>query len=168
MSTRTFLSLFAALLLVLPWSSRSQVVVSRQGSETSMRTTVFGLGFAGGPATGLGLSFRHHLPSPFSYQLIGGIIKATDRLYYSVGGEFQYDLSRTSAIRFYAAGGLSYYFSGISGHNDMVAPSRAGLGIGAETATGSGFHLNGDLLFTYFSDGTVLPLPQIGFHYYFY
>ncbi len=109
MSTRTFLSLVAAALLVGPSFSNAQVVVANRGSETSMRTNVFGLGFAGGPATGLGLSFRHHLPSPFSYQLIGGIIKATDRLYYSVGTEFQYDLSRTSVIRFYAAGGLSYY-----------------------------------------------------------
>ncbi len=168
MSTRTLLSLIAAALIMGPSFSKAQVVVSERGRETSMRTNVFGLGFVGGPATGLGLSFRHHLPSPFSYQLIGGIIKATDRLYYSAGVEFQYDLSRTSVIRFYAAGGMSYFFSGVSGHNDMVAPTRAGIGLGAETETGSGFHVNGDLLFTYFSDGTVLPLPQIGFHYYFY
>ncbi len=168
MATRTLLSLIVAAILLATFPSEAQVVVSERGSATSMRTNVFGLGFVGGPTTGLGLSFRHHLPSPFSYQLVGGIIKATDRLYYSVGAEFQFDLSRTSVVRFYAAGGLSYFYSGISGHNDMVAPTRIGIGIGAETEAGGGFHVNGDLLFTYFSDGTVLPLPQIGFHYYFY
>jgi hypothetical protein len=154
--------------IVLVTDVHAQVEVSEHGRITSMGTNVFGLGFAGGPATGLGLSFRHHLPSAASYQLIGGILKATDRLYYSVGVEFQYDLSRTSVVRFYAGGGVSYFYSGIKGHNDMEAPTRVGLGIGAETTSGSGFHVNGDLLFTYFSDGTVLPLPQIGVHYYFF
>ena len=168
MFTRRCLSTLAIAVFFFSSTMTAQVVVSERGSETSMRTDVFGLGFVGGPATGLGLSFRHHLPSPFSYQIVGGIIKATDRLYYSVGTEFEYDLSRTSVIRFYAAAGLSYFYSGISSHNDMTAPTRMGIGIGAETTAGRGFHVNGDLLFTYFSDGTVLPLPQIGLHYYFY
>ncbi|MGA9118206.1 MAG: hypothetical protein WB699_02470 [Bacteroidota bacterium] len=168
MSFRSAMLFLPVLFLVAAMDLHAQVVVSEHGRETSMGTNVFGLGFAGGPASGLGLSFRHHLPSAASYELVGGIIKATDRLFYSVGAEFQYDLSRSSVIRFYAAAGVAYFYSGVSGHNDMDAPTRVGAGIGLESTAGSGFHVNGDLLFTYFSDGTVLPLPQIGVHYYFF
>jgi hypothetical protein len=42
------------------------------------------------------------------------------------------------------------------------------MGIGGELPMSSGFHVTGELLFTYFSDGTILPLPSAGFHYYFY
>lgn len=157
---------FAACIIAGP--ATAQVIVPDRGQGTSLRTSVFGLGFAVGPATGLGLSFRHHLPSPFSYQIVGGIIKATDRLYYSVGAEVQYDLSRTPVMRFYAAGGMSYFYAGVSGNNEMKGPGRVGAGIGIETGLPSGFNISADVLFTYFTDGTVLPLPQLGLHYYFY
>ncbi len=163
---RTVALLLAACIIAGP--APAQVVVPDRGQGTSMRTSVFGLGFAGGPATGLGLSFRHHLPSPFSYQIIGGVLKATDRLLYSVGGEVQYDLSRTPVMRFYAAGGMSYFFAGVSGNNEMKGPGRVGVGVGIESGLPSGFNVNADVLFTYFTDGTVLPLPQLGLHYYFY
>jgi hypothetical protein len=142
--------------------------VSDRLENPAMKTNVFGLGFAAGPATGLGLSFRHHLPTAFSYQITGGIIKATDRLYYSIGLEAQYDLSRTRTFRFFAAGGTSYFFAGTGGHNDMEGPARAGIGAGGETEIGSGIHFTAELLFTYFTDGTVLPLPQVGIFYYFF
>ena len=80
-----------------------------------------------------------------------------------------FDLNRTTDLRFYAAGGLSYFFAGVEGHNEMKGPGRIGLGVGVETGLrGSGFNISGDLLFTYFTDGTVLPLPQLAIHYYFY
>ena len=146
-----------------------QAVITDRAQEAGMRRNVFGLGFAGGPASGLGISFRHHLPSTISYQLIGGVIKATDKLHYSIGTEIQFDLNRTTDLRFYAAGGLSYFFAGVEGHNEMKGPGRIGLGVGVETGLrGSGFNISGDLLFTYFTDGTVLPLPQLAIHYYFY
>lgn len=168
MSLRYALWIVPLVVLLAPATTEAQVIVSERGSQTTLSRNVFGLGFEGGPTTGLGLSFRHHLPSPFSYQIVGGVLKATDRLFYSVGTELEYDLSRTSAVRFYAATAFAYFYSGISGHNDMVAPTRVGVGIGAEGVVGGGFHINGDLLFTFFSDGTVLPLPQIGLYYYFY
>jgi hypothetical protein len=40
--------------------------------------------------------------------------------------------------------------------------------VGGELYLGAGFHGTGEILFSYFSDGNVLPLPQIGFYYYFY
>jgi hypothetical protein len=49
----------------------------------------------------------------------------------------------------------------------MQAPGRVGLGIGGEVMTTSGVHALAELVFCYFTDGTVLPLPQVGFYFYF-
>ncbi len=146
----------------------AQAVLPDRGREAGLRENVFGLGLFGGPASGLGLSFRHHLPSPFSYQITGGILKVDERLSYDLGFEAQYDLVRGPASRFFVSGGTSYFYSGKHGHNDMDAPGRIGFGVGGELALASGIHTTLGLLFTYFTDGTVLPLPQFGFHYYFY
>jgi len=155
------------LMVLMGEASRGQVVVPNAGGGPGLRQSVFGLGLFGGPAGGLGLSFRHHLPSAVSYQITGGIIKVDDKLSYDIGAEAQFDLARGPAGRFYAAAATAYFFSGRGGVNDLEGPGRVGLGVGGETAVGYGFNVSGDLLFTYFTDGTVLPLPQIGFHYYF-
>jgi hypothetical protein len=147
----------------------SQAVLPDRASGRDMKQQVFGLGFDGGFAGGVGIAFRHHLPGPFSYQVTGGIIKVDERLMYSVGGQLQFDLVRGAASRFFTALAAGYYCSAKSGgENRMAAPTRVGLGIGAEVPFASGFHGSVSLLFTYFSDGTVLPLPQVGFYYYFY
>ena len=70
--------------------------------------SVFGLGLFGGPAGGLGISFRHHLPYQFSYQVTGGIINVDDKLKYDVGFEAQYDLVKGPTGRFFVAGATSY------------------------------------------------------------
>lgn len=154
-------------LLLMAGAAHAQVVMPRQEGATELRRNVFGLGFFGGPATGVGLSFRHHLPSTLSYQINGGIIKVDERMSYSVGAEVQVDLSRSQTVRFFAAGGAAYFYSGTSSHNDMDGPARFGIGLGGEFHAGSGIHTTLELLFTAFNDGTVLPLPQLGFHYYF-
>lgn len=149
-------------------TSSAQVVLPDRDQETALREQVFGLGFAGGPASGIGLSFRHHLASPFSYQLTGGIIKAGERLLYAIGAEGQVDLVRGGSNRFFVGGGIGYYYSSKSDENELEAPGRLGLGVGGEFAVSPGLHTTVELLFTYFTDGTILPLPQVGFHYYFY
>lgn len=158
----------AGLFLLGATSASAQVVVPAPGREPGWRTNVFGLGIAAGAASGLGLSFRHHLPSVMSYQLTGGIIRVNDRLSYDIGMEVQFDLARGPVSRFFVGSGAAYYYSGSASHNDMAGPARFGVGIGGEYAGGSGLHVSGNLMFTYFSDGNVLPLPQIGLFYYFY
>jgi hypothetical protein len=161
-------SCFALVVLFLvSCTSLAQVVMPHREGAEDLQRSVYGLGFAFGPASGLGLSFRHHLPTTVSYQINGGIIKVDDRMSYSIGGEVQMDLSRNKDVRFFAAAGCSYFYSGKSSHNDMKGPGRLGAGLGGEFFAGSGVHTTLELLFTYFNDGTVLPLPQIGFHYYF-
>jgi len=145
----------------------AQVVLPEKGQEPGLRENVFGLGLWGGAATGLGLSFRHHLPSQLSYMVTGGIVKVDEKLSYDIGVEGQFDLARSETNRFFVAGGFGHYYSG-KNENRMDAPTRIGLGIGGEFAVTPGIHTTIELMFTYFSDGNVLPLPQFGFHYYFY
>jgi len=157
----------AILLLLMVRPAHSQVILPEKGQEAGLHENVFGLGFWGGAATGLGLSFRHHLPSQLSYMVSGGIIKVNERLSYDVGAEVQFDLTRGSTSRFFVAGGVGQYYSGKS-RNEMDAPTRAAFGIGGEFAVSPGMHTTIEAMFTFFSNSDVLPLPQIGFHYYFY
>jgi hypothetical protein len=151
---------------LLAQSVASSQVVMPSGQTTSIRQHVFGLGFFGGASGGLGLSFRHHLPSPLSYQITGGIVKFSEKLHSDIGIEVHYDLARGSGTRFFVAGGFAYYYSGKDG-NEMKAPTRGGLGLGGEWVMSGGLHFLGEGMFTFFSDGTILPLPQFGFYYYF-
>ncbi len=157
----------ALLTLLMAHAAQSQVILPEKGQEPGLRENVFGLGLWGGATTGLGLSFRHHLPSQLSYMVSGGIIKVNEKLSYDIGVEAQFDLVRNVTNRFFIAGGFGQYYSG-KGSNEMDAPTRAGLGIGGEFAVSPGMHTTIEAMFTYFSNGDVLPLPQIGFHYYFY
>ncbi len=144
----------------------SQVSPSTQ--TTHLEKNVFGLGLSAGLTSGFGISFRQHFPSEFSYQFIGGIIKTDTRLHYNLGSEIQYDVFHGTTTRFFTSGGIGYFYSGESGNNYLSAPLRIGAGIGGEWSNIASFHIAGELMFTYFSDGTVLPLPQLSAHYYFF
>lgn len=144
----------------------AQVAEPAQTTE-SIDRSVFGLGLAGGTASGFGLSFRHHLPGDVSYQVIGGVIKADNQSLFNVGTELQYDFVRGESTRFFGACALGYFYRGKI-NNDLDAPIRFGLGIGGEFNKIDPLHLSGELLFTFFNDGTILPLPQISVHYYFF
>jgi hypothetical protein len=162
---------FAATVLLLVFyaiPARSQAVLPERGREGGLRENVYGLGLAVGACSGIGISFRQHFPGLVSYQLIGGIIKVDNQTSYAFGAELQYDFIRGAGVRFFAAGGVGYYYSGDRRGNEIDGPGRIGAGIGAEVPIQGGFHISGELLFTVFSDGNVLPLPQVGMHYYFY
>jgi hypothetical protein len=153
-------------IFVLFNSMFSQVAEPAQTTE-SIEQSVFGLGIAGGVASGFGLSFRHHMPGDFSYQIIGGVIKADNQTLLNVGTELQYDFVRGATTRFFGSGALGYFYRGRS-ENELSAPIRFGLGIGGELNKLEPLHISGELLFTFFNDGTILPLPQISIHYYFF
>ena len=93
-----------ALVAVCPLAS-AQVSLPLEGGATAFPRNTYGMGLFAGYASGVGLSFRHHLPGRFSYQVTGGIIKHKDRLWYTIGGEVQFDLSRVSTYRVFVAGG---------------------------------------------------------------
>jgi hypothetical protein len=145
----------------------SQVVVSER-TDMQYDRQVFGVGVTAGPIDGMGISFRHHLVSPFSYTLNAGIIKVDENLDYAIGGNIEYDLARSMNGRYFIVLGFGYYYKGSTSANQMDGPFRTGLGVGAEFAVNGPLHFSLMGAFTFFSDGTILPLPQIGLHYYFY
>ncbi|MBI4548329.1 MAG: hypothetical protein HY707_10135 [Ignavibacteriae bacterium] len=156
-------------MLLIVFQCSAQVSVPRENQSALSERSVYGVGFSAGLVSGFGLSFRHHFPYEFSYQLVGGIISVDRNLHYNLSIEAQYDLAHSAATRFFAGGGVGFFYSGESGHNNLSAPLRVGVGIGGEWVNiFSPVHLTGEILFTYFSDGTVLPLPQASVHYYFF
>src|SRR5258706_2419739 len=98
--------------------------------------SIFGLGFSAGLASGFGLSFRHHLPGNFSYQIIGGIIKTDRTTHTDIGGEMQVDFVRGSTVRFFGDGAIGYFYSGNQTGNELDSPIRFGLGVGTEWRAG--------------------------------
>ncbi|MFQ5797674.1 MAG: hypothetical protein ACE5H0_03155 [Bacteroidota bacterium] len=165
---RSFLLMLISVFLVTPTGFAQVVVPEKAGTSVRLKKQVFGLGFAAGATTGLGISFRHHLPSRISYGIIGGIIKVDRDLSYDIGFEAQWDLSRNEAARFFAVGGTSFFYSGTSDENKLEGPLRFGLGIGGEFNYLGVLNVSLEGLFTFFSDGTILPLPQVSAHYYFF
>ena len=146
--------------------SSAQVSTSGLSNAKSMNESVFGLGGAVGWNSGIGISFRAHLPSKTSFQGVFGIINASGKLSMTVGTEYQYDLVRGNTTRFYAAAGVGYFYSGTSS-NELSAPVRIGGGLGGEFNIRESIHVSVGGMFVFFSDGDVLPLPQIAAHYYF-
>jgi hypothetical protein len=154
-------------ILIIPSFSYAQVNTSELSNAQGLTKQVYGLGISAGWASGIGLSFRSHLPSNVSVQGIFGIIKTSDILSMSIGGELQYDLVRNNTTRFFVGSAVSYFYNGNS-RNDVSAPYRFGAGIGGEFYVQGGLHVTLEGMFTIFSDGRVIPLPQIAAHYYFF
>lgn len=147
-------------------SSSAQVAVPETETK-EMGTSVYGIGISVGLGSGFGLSFRHHLPSKLSYQIVGGIIKVDRKLSYNIGSELQFDFTRAGSTRFFAVGVMGYFYHGQSG-NELNGPFRIGIGIGGEFKIIETLTITPQLLFTYFSNGDIYPLPQASLHYYFF
>ena len=102
------------MVLLLPAKLPAQIESPASG-RTQFHHSVFGLGLYGRAATGLGLSFRHHLPSNFRYQIVGGVINASEKLSYDFGMQLQFDLMRSATTRVYAGSGIAFFYAGKSG-----------------------------------------------------
>lgn len=157
--------MWTALFVIIPVALNAQVSWSGLSNADNFGKSVYGLGLSAGWASGVGISFRDHLPTKASLEAIFGIIK-TDKLLMSIGGEFQYDLVRGPKSRFFGVSALSYQYSG-SGSNEINGPFRFGVGAGGEFQIQNSFSVTAEGLFTFFSDGRVIPLPQLAMHYYF-
>jgi hypothetical protein len=148
-------------------TSFAQVSTSGLSNAEGLKTTVYGLGFSAGWASGVGVSFRSHLPSNSSLQAVFGIIKTSNKLSMCIGGEYQYDLVRNKSTRFFVGPAFSYFYSG-NGSNEVAGPFRVGAGVGGEFHVQDALHVAVEGVFVFFSDGRVIPLPQIAAHYYFF
>jgi len=159
--------LVVVLFVLLFTTAKAQVAVSDVKGEAFGRS-IHGLGFSGGFASGIGFSYRYHTEGNSSLQVIVGVFKPKNTdTFYSFGTEFQHDLTRSKSARFFFGAASTYFYNG-SGSNNYDAPFRFGAGLGGEFLLQDAVHLTFEGLFTYFSDGTILPLPQLAIHYYFY
>ena len=157
------------LIAIVAASTQMLSQVSVQGNQRAedLGKNVYGLGISAGPASGIGISFRDHLPSKISFQIVGGIIKSGDKTSSSIGAEFQYDLVRASKTRLFFGPSVSYFYSGTGG-NTFAGPFRLGVGVGGELNVATTVNLSLEGVFVYFSNGDISPMPQIACHYYFY
>jgi hypothetical protein len=163
---KLFITVLFCMVLYIP-NAFGQVSVSSVKGE-AFGQSVHGLGFSGGPASGVGISYRYHMGSTSSLQGIIGVFKPkSSDTFSSFGLEYQRDLTRSGSARFFFGAATSYFYNG-TGSNNYAAPFRAGLGLGGEFLLQDAVHFTFQGLFTYFSDGTILPLPQLAVHYYFY
>jgi len=153
--------------LLVPSHLVSQVSIEGNQQAENLGRNVYGLGISVGPASGVGISFRDHLPSKISFQIVGGIIKSGDKTSASIGAEFQYDLVRAKSTRLYVGPSTSYFYSG-SGGNTFDGPFRLGIGVGGELNLQTAVNISLEGVFVYFSNGDIAPMPQIACHYYFY
>jgi hypothetical protein len=147
--------------------SYSQVSIQVNQKAENFGKNVYGLGISGGAASGVGISFRNHLPSKISYQIVGGIFKSADKTWASIGGEFQFDLVRGNSTRLFFGPSTSYFHKG-TGDDEYRAPFRFGIGVGGEFSLQNAINISLEGVFVYFSNGEILPMPQIAAHYYFY
>jgi len=159
--------LIALCFIVAKGSVQAQVASPDRSANQRFDRPIFGLGLSAGPVTGFGFSFREHLPAEIAYEIVGGIVKVDEKLHYNFGGELQIDFPHGEEIRAYVAAGMGFFYSGPPGQNDLNGPLRIGAGFGVEKGIPGGISVAGEVLLTYFSDGTILPLPQAGIHYYF-
>ena len=153
--------------MFVPAALCAQVSVSGDNRAEDFNKPVYGLGFSGGPASGIGISFRDHFPSKLSLQLVFGILKDKVNTFVSTGAEVQYDLVRGNTTRFYFGPAVGYFYNG-SQTNTFDSPTRVGLGLGGEFNVRDALHFSIEGMFVFFSDGSIIPLPQASIHYYFY
>jgi len=164
---KSFCSIILIAVLIVSTKTVSQVSIQGNQRAEDLGKNVYGLGVSVGPASGIGISFRDHLPSKMSFQIVGGIIKSGDKTSSSIGAEFQYDLVRASKTRLYFGPSAGYFYSG-SGSNTYAGPFRLGIGVGGELNVATTVNISLEGVFVYFSNGDISPMPQIACHYYFY
>jgi hypothetical protein len=155
-------------LVVATGSLRAQIESQGLNRPLDLGATVYGIGGSIGAASGFGFSFREHFPTILSYQIVAGAYRTSDVTAYDIGGELQFDVMRGVRNRFFGVVAAGYFYSGDNNNNNLAAPWREGIGIGNEWLTETHLHITGELLMTFFSDGTILPLPQFSAHYYFF
>ncbi len=145
---------------------------SATSEKTSVTENIFGFGLNANLATGLGFSFRHHLPLPLAYMVSGFAWKTGGGVFWDLGFQTELDLFVQEKTRFYGAAGFSYFYTDNSSdavvHDTYNGPTRIGAGVGIELGMGSTIGLAFNLMLTSFQPtGELLPLPSASVHYYF-
>lgn len=85
----------------------------------------YSVGFNASSASGIGLSLRHKLSAYNLLQITGGLLRSSGRTDYSLGFEYQYQLSKKPTFRYYLSFGAGLY-------SDIQNTSVVGFGMGLE------------------------------------
>ncbi|MBL0173856.1 MAG: hypothetical protein IPP94_01075 [Ignavibacteria bacterium] len=152
-----------------PGAAQTTPLASAPEDEANpfLSNDLWAVGIQAGVLSGYGLGVRFHPIGRFGGQLVGGGIKAGDVKTYSFGIEGQFDFDVMGRSRFYGYLGTGYYSYKGKDSVDLNGPWRLGIGVAYEWSVSKKLIFNASGAITYFSDGTVLPLPQIGLWYYF-
>ena len=108
----------------------------------------------------------------YTVQLSTFILALSSLTHFNVGVEGQYAFTQGEVGRLYGLLGTGYYLTTKSDStkpgNRIADPFRIGLGVGGDLLVAKNFAFDGSLAFHWFTNtGKVLPLPTLGFHYYF-
>lgn len=132
----------------------------------------YAIGLQASLLSGAGLSGRMVIQDRYTIQLSTFIIALSSLTHFNVGVEGQYAFTKGSVGRLYGLLGSGYYLTTKSDTtkpgNRIAEPFRVGLGVGGDLLVSKNFAFDGSLAFHWFTaTGKVLPLPSVGFHYYF-
>lgn len=164
--------LFRTTLIALALTAMPAISAADEDSVATNITkqSYFGVGAQLGLATGSGITVRHTWPMGLTIEGTAFFF-STGRPIWNFGAEAQYLLSSGEMDRFYALGGVGFYYNGgTAQQNTLTGPTRIGIGVGYEWFVSNAMSLSGELPFTAFLGSgkvSVLPLPQLQFMFYF-
>ena len=133
--------------------------------------TYYAIGLQASLLSGAGLSGRLVM-NDFTLQATTFIIAVSSITHFNLGLEGHYSFTKGPSGRLYGLVGGGYYLTTSSDSskpgNRIAEPIRLGLGVGGDINASRNFVFDGSLAFHWFvATGKVLPLPTLGFHYYF-
>ncbi|MDH7514719.1 MAG: hypothetical protein QHI48_02420 [Bacteroidota bacterium] len=149
------------------WSTSAVPANAPQNEDMFKNNTLWAVGFHLGLLSGIGVSGRFHPPGRFAFQLTAGGIGLKDVVTFNSGLEVQFDFDTDRRTRFYGYAAAGYYYWEDKAGVQDIGPFRAGLGVAYEWDISPKLIFMANLGVTYFSTGTVLPIPQAGLYYYF-
>ena len=180
MTRRILFFPFVAFAMLIVFASAADAQDSGAERPYYMQKAHWGVGAQAGLLSGMGVGVRYHPLGRFQVQLAGGAISGGEGLAAAVGIEGQLDFDWRDRSRFYGFVGMGYYTNGEEeltvaagtwepGKEDprLDSPFRAGVGLGYEWDISHTLIFSASVAFTYFSEGTFLPLPQAGVYYLF-
>lgn len=116
-----------ALILAVSFSLQTLSAQDSTAANGGVPSTYKSLGISLSNVSGLGLSYGINSPGNSRMRVTGGLISVDGEVAYSLGTEFQYELTRTNAFRVFIGPGAGLY--GGSGQTPLFV---FGFGVGFE------------------------------------
>ncbi|MBI5647158.1 MAG: hypothetical protein HY962_09530 [Ignavibacteriae bacterium] len=166
-TTQRALAAIVAFLMLAPFVSAQTSDPGTADANPFATKDLWAAGVHAGFLSGMGLSARFHPQGRFAVQLTGGGFKSGKVSTYSFGLEGQFDFDNVGRSRFYGYLGTGLYSWKDNGTEKLDGEWRAGIGLAYEWEVSKKLIFCANGAITYFSDGSVYPMPQIGLFYYF-